>query len=256
VALGYQGRPELTAERFVADLFSAEPGARLYRTGDLARWRADGRLQFVGRTDHQVKIRGFRIELGEIEARLAEHAAVREAVVVAREDRPGDRRLVAYYVPREGEAAAESLRTHLAGCLPDHMVPAAFVRLDSLPLLPGGKPDRRALPAPEADAYAVRGYEPPVGETEEALAELWAQVLGLERVGRHDHFFELGGHSLLASKLAVRIRQSMEIDLALRDVFENPVLSGLARQIVAAQLAQFDPDEIAELSAMMQDIDS
>ncbi|MCK1604057.1 non-ribosomal peptide synthetase, partial [Bradyrhizobium sp. 166] len=203
VARGYLNRPELTAERFLVDPFSAEAGARMYRTGDLARYLPDGNLEFFGRNDDQVKIRGFRIEPGEIAARLAEHASVREAVVVAREDRAGDKHLVAYVVcapaaesdQDDGGALAATLRAHVSAHLPDYMVPSAFVRVAVLPLTPNGKLDRKALPAPDDEAYARAAYEPPRGEIETALAELWAELLGVARVGRHDHFFELGGHS-------------------------------------------------------------
>jgi len=174
-------------------------GDRLYRTGDLGRWLGDGNIEFLGRNDEQVKIRGFRIELGEIEARLAEHAGVGEAVVLAREDAPGERRLVAYYTALEPGPQAAELRAHLSGRLPEHMVPAAYVRLEQLPLNLNGKIDRRALPAPEAQAYAQRTYEAPQGPVEAALAVIWAEVLGLPQVGRHDNFFDLGGHSLMAS---------------------------------------------------------
>jgi amino acid adenylation domain-containing protein len=225
VALGYLDRPELTAERFVADPFGAEPGARLYRTGDLVRRRGDGALEFVGRTDFQVKVRGFRIEPREIEARLLEHPGVREAVVVAREDGPGEKRLVAYCVG--ADAGADALRAHLAERLPEHMVPAAYVRLEALPLTPNGKVDRRALPAPEGDAYAARAYEAPVGEIEEALAEVWAEVLGVERVGRRDNFFELGGHSLLALRLIERMRRR-DLHAEVGALFTAPTLAGLA----------------------------
>jgi amino acid adenylation domain-containing protein len=228
VVRGYLGRAEQTAERFVADPFGGEPGARMYRTGDLARWRPDGTMEFIGRTDFQVKVRGFRIELGEIEARLADHAEVREAVVLAREDVPGDVRLVAYFV---GDAEAEALRTHLSTALPEYMVPAAYVRLESLPLTPNGKLDRKALPAPEGDAFASREYEAPVGEIEVALAEIWAELLRVERVGRRDHFFELGGHSLLGTRVVARVREVFAVELLLRAVFEQPVLSGLAAEI-------------------------
>jgi amino acid adenylation domain-containing protein len=255
VARGYLDRPALTAERFVADPFGGEPGARLYRTGDLGRWKADGTLEFVGRTDEQVKIRGFRIELGEIEARLAEHPGVNEAVVIAREDVAGDPRLVAYWTPAEGGVPAESeaLRSSLSAALPEYMVPAAYVRLDALPLTPTGKLDRRALPAPEGESYARHGYEAPVGETEEALAEIWAEVLRVERVGRHDHFFELGGHSLLAVRVISRVRQVLDAEVGIADLFEKPVLSTLAQHVVHAQLAQFDPEELARLSALLDD---
>ncbi|MBW3656663.1 MAG: amino acid adenylation domain-containing protein, partial [Gemmatimonadetes bacterium] len=206
VARGYLNRPGLTAERFVPDAFGREAGARLYRTGDVARRRADGMLEYLGRNDFQAKVRGYRIELGEIEARLAEHPQVREAVVVAREDAAGDTRLVAYVVGPDS-VAADALRVSLAERLPEHMVPAAYVRLEALPLTPNGKVDRKALPAPEGDAYARRGYEAPVGETEGALAEIWSELLGVERVGRCDNFFALGGHSLLAVRVISRMRQ-------------------------------------------------
>ncbi|HEX6913206.1 MAG TPA: amino acid adenylation domain-containing protein, partial [Longimicrobium sp.] len=226
LAREYLGRPGLTAQRFVPDPFGPVPGARLYRSGDLARWRPDGTLEYLGRNDQQVKLRGFRIELGEIEARLAEHPAVRDAVVLAREDTPGDRRLVAWYVPRE-PVGADVLRAHLGERLAEHMVPAAYVRLDALPLTPNGKLDRRALPAPEGDAYARQGYEPPVGETETALAEVWAEVLGVERVGRSDNFFELGGHSLLVIHLIDRMRQR-GLHAEVRALFVAPTLAALA----------------------------
>jgi acyl carrier protein len=252
LARGYLGRPGLTAERFVPDPFSVDGGARMYRTGDLGRWRADGTLEFLGRTDFQVKLRGYRIELGEIEARLAEHPGVREAVVVAREDAPGDRRLVAYIVAPDS-VGADALRESLAERLPEHMVPAAYVRLEALPLTPSGKVDRKALPAPEGDAFVTRGYEAPVGNTEEALAEIWAEVLGVERVGRNDHFFKLGGHSLLAVRVISHVRQALGVEVAIADLFEKPVLSALAQHVVHAMLAQFDPEELAQLSALVDD---
>ncbi len=207
VARGYLNRAELTAERFVRDPFTKAGEGRMYRTGDLGRYLADGNIEFLGRNDQQVKIRGFRIELGEIEARLAEHEWVREAVVVARENASGEKRLVAYVVAAEAMAGSETenlagkLRAYLTGCLPEYMVPAAIVRLEALPLTPNGKLDRKALPQPEGDAYAVRGYEAPQGEIEEKLAEMWQKLLGVERVGRQDQFFDLGGHSLLAMRL-------------------------------------------------------
>jgi acyl-CoA synthetase (AMP-forming)/AMP-acid ligase II len=259
VVRGYLGRPEQTAERFVADPFGGEPGARMYRTGDLARWRPDGTMEFLGRTDFQVKVRGFRIELGEIEARLAEHAEVREAVVLAREDVPGDVRLVAYIVGAAdaadgvGAVEAEALRAHLSERLPEYMVPAAYVRLETLPLTPNGKLDRRALPAPEGGAYASREYESPVGKVEVALAEIWAELLRVERVGRGDNFFELGGHSLLALQVVSRVRQEMDLELALAAVFEAPVLSALAERVLELRLAQFDPETLARLAQLVRD---
>ncbi|HEX8433121.1 MAG TPA: amino acid adenylation domain-containing protein, partial [Longimicrobium sp.] len=225
VARGYLNRAATTAERFVPDAFSKEAGARMYRTGDLARWLADGTLEFLGRTDFQVKVRGFRIELGEIEARLAQHEGVREAVVAAREDVPGDTRLVAYWT---GDAVdAQALRAHLAERLPEHMVPAAYVHLEAMPLTPNGKLDRKALPSPDGAAYSAREYEAPVGATETALAEIWAEVLGVERVGRWDNFFELGGHSLIAVTLISRMRRR-GLHAEVRALFTTPTLAGLA----------------------------
>ena len=238
---GYLNRPELTAERFLPDPFNSIPGARIYKTGDLARHLPDSNLQFLGRNDHQVKIRGFRIELGEIEAKLAEHPMVREAVVVAREDIPGDKRLVAYVYPalqEDGRATspksvqspaglAAILRTHLSSRLPEYMIPKAFVKLDTLPLTPNGKLDRNALPVPDWDAYARRTYEEPQSEMEKVLVVLWQEMLGIERVGRHDHFFELGGHSLMAVQFVNRLRQSnLQIDI--RTIFATPILSEIA----------------------------
>src|SRR5205814_3076909 len=199
---------------FVADSFAADPGARLYRTGDLGRWRGDGAIEYLGRNDHQVKIRGFRIELGEIESQLLRHAQIREAVVIAREDAPGEKRLVAYVTgPEEGFPSVEALREQLRAVLPDYMVPSAYVRLPSLPLSSNGKLDRRALPAPELGAYVSRQYEAPQGEVEEILAGIWRELLRVERVGRQDNFFELGGHSLLAMQSIVRLQSVLPIEV-------------------------------------------
>ena len=236
LARGYMNRPGLTAERFVPNPYGG-PGTRMYRTGDLVRWQANGNLEYLGRGDQQIKIRGFRIELGEIEAALQEHAGVRHAVVVVREDMPGDKRLVAYYTVNdvvEKEAAsgswAEELRFQLAGSLPEYMVPSAYVRLEKLPLTANGKLDRKALPAPEDDAYGVRGYEAPLGEVETKVAAIWAEVLHVERVGRHDNFFQLGGHSLLAITLIERLRQrGLQIDV--RALFAQPTLADFANSI-------------------------
>ncbi|NOK39811.1 AMP-binding protein, partial [Corallococcus exercitus] len=202
VGRGYLGRPELTAERFIPDAFSDMPGARLYRTGDVARWLPDGAIEYVGRADFQVKVRGLRIELGEIESALEQHPGVRQAVVVAREDAAGDKRLVAYVACRSGAEAVDvsALRARLHEKLPEYMVPSAFVVLEALPLTPSGKVDRKALPAPEAPVSTAE-YVAPRNPTEEKLAALWAQVLRVPRVGATDHFFELGGHSLLATQL-------------------------------------------------------
>ncbi|WP_029573734.1 condensation domain-containing protein, partial [Pseudomonas syringae] len=192
-------------------------------------WLADGNIEYLGRNDDQIKIRGFRIELGEIEACLARHEALKEAVVIAREDVPGDKRLVAYFTA-DAEVSLDVLREHLLNQLPDYMVPVAYVRLESLPLTPNGKLDRKALPAPDQMALVSREYEAPQGTTEKAIAEIWQDLLGIDQVGRHDHFFELGGHSLLAVKLIERMRQqSMSTDV--RVLFSQPTLAALAAAV-------------------------
>jgi amino acid adenylation domain-containing protein len=247
VARGYLDRPGLTAERFVPDPFPVQGGARLYRTGDRARWRADGAIEYLGRLDHQVKVRGFRIELGEIEAALRPAPGVRDCTVVVREDESGDRRLVAYVV---GEAEAEALRDRLRRSLPEYMVPSAFVFLEALPLTPNGKLDRKALPAPEL-ASAEERYEAPADETEQALAEIWAEVLRVDRVSRRDSFFDLGGHSLSAAQMVSRVRQVLEVKVAVGELFTRPVLKDFAREVMDAQLAQVDPDEMAQLLALL-----
>jgi amino acid adenylation domain-containing protein len=226
VVRGYLGRPSLTAERFVPDPFAAEPGARMYRTGDRVRWRADGRLEFLGRFDDQVKIRGFRIEPGEVQSALAALPGVRQVRVVVREDRPGDKRLVAYFV---GDAEADALAAGVRATLPEYMVPRAFVRMDRLPLNANGKLDRRALPAPHDGAPAY-GYVAPRTRTEQALAEIWAEVLD-RRVGVRDGFFELGGHSLLAMRAVSRIRARFGVELPVRALFENATVEALARPV-------------------------
>jgi amino acid adenylation domain-containing protein len=231
LARGYLGRPGLTAERFVPNPYSREYGGRMYQTGDRMRWRADGRLEFQQRLDFQVKIRGFRIELGEIEAALRAQAGVREAVVVAREDTPGQKRLVAYYTGSEPETGAEPLRAGLSRTLPEYMVPVAFVKLERVPLTPNGKLDRQALPAPEAEAFAMRGYEAPQTDTEQVLATIFAELLKLERVGRHDSFFELGGHSLLVMSLVAEIRRRFGCDIRLFTVFTAPTVCQIAARI-------------------------
>jgi len=230
---GYHDRPDLTAEKFVPDLLGARPGARRYDTGDLARYLPDGNLEFLGRKDHQVKIRGFRIELGEIETALARHPAIREAVVLALEDRPGERRLAAYLVP-SGEAAPAvgELRRHLQETLPDYMVPSAFVTLEAMPRTPNGKVNRKALPAPDRTSTPhARGAVAPRDAVEDLLAALWADVLGLPSVGVFDDFFELGGHSLLATRLVSRIRDSLQVELPLSSLFECSTVAALAERI-------------------------
>jgi amino acid adenylation domain-containing protein len=235
VARGYLRRPALTADRFLPDPYGV-PGARMYRTGDLVRRRPDGSLVYVGRADDQVKVRGFRIEPGEIETALCAHERVDGAVVVVREDAPGDRRLVAYAVPAAPGPlpSAAELRAHLGGTLPAYMVPSAFVALDSLPLTANGKLDRAALPAPHpGGSRTAAAHEPPRPGTESVVAEVWAQVLGIERAGRHDDFFDLGGHSLHAATAAARIRARTGTELPLAAVFTAPTVAELAADIDA-----------------------
>ncbi|MDU2603486.1 MAG: amino acid adenylation domain-containing protein, partial [Serratia marcescens] len=234
VALGYLNRAELTAERFLADPFN--PGERMYRTGDLARYLADGNIDYLGRNDRQVKIRGFRIECGEIEARVAGHPAVREAVVDVLGE-ADNKRLVAWVVPEadaDRQTLAVTLRQYLAGMLPEFMLPAAWVALDTLPLTPNGKLDRRALPEPQEDAYVREVYAEPEGELETLLAGIWRELLGIERVGRHDNFFELGGHSLLAVKLMAQLRR-VGLSAGVQTLFTAPTLSTLAQTLVTQQ---------------------
>ncbi|WP_134929243.1 amino acid adenylation domain-containing protein, partial [Pseudomonas protegens] len=228
VARGYLNRDELTAERFLDDPFSDRPGARMYRTGDLARWLEDGRLEYLGRNDDQVKIRGQRVELGEIETRLGAHPALQEVLVQAR-----DGQLVAWFTAREAVPISD-LRDFLRRQLPDALVPVAYVRLEALPLTANGKLDRQALPAPGPEALVSREYQAPQGPLETTLAQLWAQVLQVQQVGRHDHFFELGGHSLLALELIQRMQeQGLHADV--RVLFGQPTLASLAAAVEGRQ---------------------
>jgi amino acid adenylation domain-containing protein/thioester reductase-like protein len=244
VARGYLNRPDLTAERFIANPFSKAPEACLYRSGDLGRWRADGTIEYRGRNDQQVKIRGYRIELGEIEARLALHYAVKDAVVLAREDVPGEKRLVAYVTRRdpfgvEMAQSVQALRTYLKAVLPQYMLPAAFVMLERLPTTPNGKVDRRALPAPEFGSYGNHQYEAPQGEVEEILAGIWQRLLRVERIGRQDNFFELGGHSLLIVQMMEQLRR-VGLSTEVRLIFESPTLADLAKTLIRGADGQLD----------------
>ncbi len=234
LAHGYLNRPALTAERFLPDPFGDVPGGRLYRTGDLVRFRTDGNVEFLGRIDHQVKIRGFRIELGEIEAILAEHSAVKDAVVLAREDGRGDKYLAAYVSSATAERPdPKALQSFLREKLPIYMVPGAFVVLDVWPLTANGKIDRKALPEPENFGTAsAEDYVPPSTSEEKALVEIWQEVLNYEPIGIHDNFFELGGHSLLATQVISRIRQTLGADLQLHLFFDSPTVAGLAPAVV------------------------
>jgi amino acid adenylation domain-containing protein len=226
VARGYLNRPELTAERFVPDPIGAEPGARVYRTGDLARELPDGAIEFCGRIDHQVKIRGYRVELGEIEGVLREHASVREAAVLAREDQSGEKQL---YVCYSGAAKVAALREHLKARLPSYMLPAAFLQMDRLPLNANGKLDRQALAlAPLESPQPARPGAGARTETEKTLLEIWSELLGVAAMGVDDDVFDLGAHSLMAMKALAQIRDRFDVNLALRNLFEQPTVAGLA----------------------------
>jgi amino acid adenylation domain-containing protein len=240
VGRGYLNRPDLTEERFVADPFSADPDARMYRTGDLGRWLPNGTLECLGRDDFQVKVRGFRIELGEIEARLAALDGIAEVAVMAREDEPGDKRLVAYYTG-DSAPAVEAIRDFARRGLPDYMVPVAYVHLEALPLSPNGKLDRRSLPMPGALAYSAPSFEAPEGEAELALAAIWGELLGVRDVGRNANFFEMGGHSLIAVQVVSRLRRSLDVDVSLSDLFAHPVLRDLAMNVSSAAKAKAKP---------------
>jgi acyl-CoA synthetase (AMP-forming)/AMP-acid ligase II len=233
LARGYLGRPDLTAERFVADPFAAD-GSRMYRTGDLARWTEDGQLDFAGRVDEQVKIRGFRVEPAEVAAVAATFDGVTDVAVVARPDESGGAALVAYAVTGESEVDTEALRTHIAAALPEYMVPAAVVTVDSLPLTANGKLDRARLPEPPAGDTA---YRAPRDETERALCEIFAEVLGAPRVGIDDDFFELGGQSLLAMRLIRRAKAVLGVEPSITAVFDSPTVAELAAELRGALAA-------------------
>jgi amino acid adenylation domain-containing protein len=254
VARGYLHQPELTAERFIRNPFSSIADARLYKTGDRARWRADGDIEYLGRADDQVKIRGHRIELGEIESALARHPAVRECVVLAREDSPGDKRLVGYVVaePDEASVSLGESRDFLKKKLPDYMIPSALVFLDALPLTPNGKVDRKALPRPEQDRPELHeSFAAPTTPTETALVEIWREVLRLERVGIHDNFFELGGHSLLMTQIVSRLRDAFQVELPIRCFFESPTVAELSvaiEELLADEIDKLSDEEARRLS--------
>jgi amino acid adenylation domain-containing protein len=247
VARGYLNRPALTAERFIPDPFSDKPGARLYRTGDVTRRLPDGALEFLGRADDQVKVRGYRVEPGEVEAALARHERVREAVVAVREDVPGEKTLVAYVVAGVPAPSSADLRQHLGELLPEYLIPSAFVALDRLPLTPNGKLDRRALPAPgllDGHGESVA----PRDDIEEVLARIWSEVLAMDDIGVYDNFFELGGHSLMGMQVFSRVRNSFQIDVPLRLLFESPTIADLAAALVANEE---HPGQVAATAAVL-----
>jgi amino acid adenylation domain-containing protein len=254
VARGYLNRPELTAERFVANPFG-EPGVRMYRTGDLGRFRPDGILQCLGRVDHQVKLRGFRIELGEIESVLMQHPGIRQAIADVRASSAGDKRLVAYLVfEATGGVAVSDLRSFLKTKLPDYMVPSAFVVMENLPISPNGKLNRRALPDPDdARPELAREFVPPSTPVEQAVAEIFSEVLEVRQVGLHDDFFELGGHSLLATRVVSRLRDRFQIEMSPRFLFESPRVSEMASRISELMMQTTNPDEVAMMLAELEE---
>jgi acyl carrier protein len=249
VARGYLNQPEITREKFIRNPFSNDPKSRLYKTGDLARYLPDGNIEFLGRIDDQVKIRGYRIELGEIDAVLGQHPFVREALVVVREDNPGDRRLVAYIAPKqELVSGIIELRSFLKQKLPEYMVPSAFMFLEALPLTLNGKVDRQALPAPDRGRPELDAtFSEPRTPTEELLVNIWSNVLKLDKVGIHDNFFELGGHSLLATQVVSRVRQAFQMELPLRTLFEKQTVDEFAKAITQIQEEGVAAEKIGDI---------
>ncbi|MGQ0752218.1 MAG: amino acid adenylation domain-containing protein [Betaproteobacteria bacterium] len=256
VARGYLNRAQLTAERFIADTFSGNAGSKLYRTGDLARRLENGDVEYLGRIDHQVKIRGFRIELGEIEAGIARHPEIREVTVIAREDTPGDKRLAAYVVTKDATPElVNELRALIRKTMPEYMVPAHFVILDSLPLTENGKVDRSALPAPAKDAISAAAYVAPRSATEKTIADIWSAVLGVEHIGIDDNFFELGGDSILSIQVIARCRQA-GLGLASRDLFSRPTVAQLAAVVGQQPVKNDERDEHASGAVPLTPIQS
>jgi non-ribosomal peptide synthetase component F len=258
LARGYLNLADTTAEKFIPDPFSEEPGRRMYKSGDLARYEPDGNIMFVGRADDQVKIRGFRIETGEIEAALKEFNEVSDAAVVVRKSANGDQTLAAYVVPAPNHQPDEGeLRNFLKQRLPEYMLPAMFLTLEALPLMPSGKIDRKALPAPEDFAQsAADKYVAPRTQVEEVLAKIWAQVLGVERVGVNDNFFQLGGHSLLATQIISQLRETLQKEVQLRTLFDSPTVAGLAEAIAQSQMETNDremEEMLTELESLSED---
>ncbi len=253
LARGYLNREELTAERFITNPFNA--GERLYRTGDIARYRADGQLEVLGRIDHQVKVRGFRIECGEIESVLSTHPIIEQVVVDAQLDNTGENRLIAYYISQGDSITAAELREYLKRSLPDYMLPSVFIKLDAFPLTPNGKIDKKVLPSPSgASDELTQIYVPPENSVQTQLCSIWADVLGIERVGIRDNFFDLGGHSLQASRVIARLRETLQFDVPLRLFFENPTIADLALAITELQASQEADDDILQMIEELEDL--
>lgn len=246
LAHGYFNREALTNEKFILNPFGRVPGERIYKTGDLARYRSDGHIECLGRLDQQVKVRGFRIELGEIETALADHAGVGNNVVVAREDKPGEKRLVAYIVAeKDATISLSEIRANLKKILPDYMIPSAFVVMDELPLTPNGKINRLALPVPDSSqSMGSREYIGPRSPLEKMIADIWSEGLNTPRLGVHDNFFELGGHSLLATRVVSRLKDSdFAVDISVRQLFENPTVAELADVVRLTMAVEENTDD-------------
>jgi acyl carrier protein len=258
LARGYLNRPDLTADRFQPHPFSSAAGARLYQTGDLARYRSDGSLLFAGRADEQVKVRGYRIEPGEIEAVLRHLPQVAAAAVVSHSERSSAPQLVAYIVPQpETTLDRAEIRQQLLHQLPDYMVPSVFVSLERLPLTPTGKLDRRALPPPERSAtIGAREFILPRTPTEQAIAEIWAQILGCSPIGIHDNFFDLGGHSLSATQVSSRLREVFQVELPLRKLFESTTVAELAEAVEQAQLELLQGPNIEDIEHLAGELEA
>jgi acyl-CoA synthetase (AMP-forming)/AMP-acid ligase II/acyl carrier protein len=256
LARGYRRCPELTVKKFIAHPFSRAPGDRLYKTGDFARYLPDGNIEFLGRIDDQVKIKGIRVELGEIEAVLRQHGSVRDTVVLACEDGPGYRRLVAYVVPEQSALpTASELRGFLNATLPDYMVPSGFVRLDALPLTPNGKIDRHALPTLDRPELKD-GFVAPRSADEKIMASIWAEILKLKQIGLYDNFFDLGRHSFLAMEVITRVRKAFAIDVALRELFAVPTVAGMAAAVMQKRFQRTPRQNLGDLRSDLQSLPS
>lgn len=256
VARGYHNRPELTAERFLSDPFRAEQGWRMYRTGDLGRWLPDGVLECLGRNDDQVKLRGYRVELGEISTVLEEHPGIGQSVTIMREDNPGDQRIVSYFIPAAGESPSISeLRLHMQNKLPEYMVPSFFVEMERFPLTPSGKTDRRALPGPMASRLDLGSYAPPETVTQKEIAEIWSSILAFDKIGLDDDFLDLGGHSLLGMQILIRLQQTMNVKITLRDMLTRGMtVRGLADLVEEVLILDANDSDLDELLSELEDL--
>ena len=256
VARGYHNRPELTSERFVADPFNTEQSWRMYRTGDLGRWLPDGVLECLGRNDDQVKLRGYRVELGEISTVLEEHSGIGQSVTIMREDNPGDQRIVSYFIPAAGDSPSISeLRLHMQSKLPEYMVPSFFVEMERFPLTPSGKTDRRALPGPMASRLDLGSYAPPETVTQKEVAAIWSSILAFDKIGLDDDFLDLGGHSLLGMQILIRLQQTMNVKITLRDMLTRGMtVRGLADLVEEVLILDANDGDLDELLSELEDL--